>query len=181
MSSKLKNLIPCQELEEFLCKNTVDYTCNRLRKLINLSECESKTFDDDLSKANESDVYQYEYIDEVEEFEKNLPLHNKTEDFKRLLNKLSMATSTEEVECYLGETYNTYSNFCNDCGKNFDYLNINKLKEYIKNEISNSKKFINIINGSNLLTQIDEIINLWISTLSTFNCNNEDTISKNFQ
>ncbi|MGL5244325.1 MAG: hypothetical protein ACRC7R_03975 [Sarcina sp.] len=182
MSSELKNLMPCQELEELLCKYTIDYTCDRLRNLINKSECQSKDFNSDLLKADEStDVFQYEYIDEVEELERDFPLHNKSEDFKRLLNKLSMATSTKEVECYLGETYNTYSNFCSDCGKIFDYLNVDKLKKYIKTEILNSKKFINTIKGSNLLTQFDEVIDLWVSTLSTFNCTSDDTINDKFQ
>lgn len=155
-------------IEEQLCNLTTEYTCLQLKNLIREATDNERDFDENLLKDLKEITFAYNYIDEVEELEVDFPLHNKKEDLLTHLDKIRNSKNLIEKECYLGQIYNTYSNYCNKCNY-IDYLKRNDLKEFLLNNIS--------IKDENIKT----IIDIWISTLDTFNCQNKAGVSIEFQ
>ena len=178
MTNENKSVISGEELEDLLCNATVEYTIVKLKELIKKSEENSRDFVNSLLSAEENTEGENLYIDEVEEIDRQFTLHDKKLDLKSLFKKLTHSKDTKDKEYYLEEIYRVYSNPCKDCKEVSDYLKINFLKEYLQ-EILEKNNIIIRIKSKDLSNEIDKIIDIWVESLVTFNCNNR--LAEKFQ
>ena len=171
-------LIRSTELEEQLCNFTIEYTSIQLQNLIKKAIEDEKDFYENLVTDLKEITFAYNFIDEVEELEVDFPLHNKKHDLVEFLNKIKTSKNLNQKEYYLGQIYNTYSNYCDKCGNVYDYLNHEDLKKYLLNRILD---FNNIENSSIISKEMKLVIDIWVCTLTNFDPNNKDMIFDEFK
>ena len=165
-------------LEKQLCNFTIEYTSIRLKELVQKAKENEVDFNDNLLKDLTEITFSYNFFNEVEELELDFPLHNKVENLLNALKTIKESNNLTDKECYLGQIYNTYSNYCDKCNNVYDYLKRDELKKYL---LTNILSFNDIDPSSIVNSKIESVIDLWISTLSDFSCKNENGVSSKFQ